>query len=111
VSNYSEKLKHPKWQKKRLKILKRDRFKCMACLSREKTLHIHHIKYLSNSEPWEVPNKYLISLCFECHKNEKNIDFDNLWKIRLKIRLIRFSNLIPDIVIDIIFKIFKLKEI
>lgn len=28
---YKENLKNPKWQKKRLKILKRDDFKCRCC--------------------------------------------------------------------------------
>jgi len=30
-SDYSKKLKDPRWQKKRLKIFKSDKFKCKIC--------------------------------------------------------------------------------
>jgi len=65
---YAEKLKDPQWQKKRLEILERDGWKCMACGSTEKTLHVHHIFYLPKMEPWEVPNGLLITFCESCHK-------------------------------------------
>ena len=42
---YSEKLKNPKWQKKRLEILNRDNFTCIKCGDKETTLQIHHFKY------------------------------------------------------------------
>lgn len=64
--SYSERLKHPKWQEKRLKILKRDKFCCRLCRDNETTLNIHHLEY-SNGEPWEIDNKYLITLCEDCH--------------------------------------------
>ena len=111
MTKYSDKLKDPRWQKKRLKILSRDRFKCQCCLSGERTLHVHHINYLSNSEPWEIPNRYLISLCDKCHSLENFIDFKNLWKRRLKLRLVRNCTKIPDFIINIIFKILKLKAV
>jgi hypothetical protein len=66
---YNEKLLSPKWQKKRLKILERDNFTCQFCQSKEDTLHIHHKKY-SEGEPWEIEDKYLITLCKECHESE-----------------------------------------
>lgn len=65
---YAEKLKDPRWQKKRLEILERDGWKCMACGEKEKTLHIHHIFYLSGKEPWEIPDGLLITFCESCHK-------------------------------------------
>ena len=37
-----EKYKDPRWQKKRLKILERDKWACQLCDGKEKTLHIHH---------------------------------------------------------------------
>ena len=37
---YLEKLKDPRWQKKRLEILERDGWKCMACGEKEKTLRV-----------------------------------------------------------------------
>jgi hypothetical protein len=69
---YKEKLKSPKWQRKRLEILQRDEFKCKNCNSDEKTLQIHHLEY-NNCEPWEYENRYLITLCEDCHKKEEQL--------------------------------------
>lgn len=68
---YSEKLRDPRWQKKRLEILQRDDFTCQSCKSKKKTLHIHHTHYESLKEPWNYPNKQLITLCDDCHAKEK----------------------------------------
>ena len=67
MSNYSELLKHPKWQKKRLEILERDKFECRACERKDKTLHVHHLYYDYDLKPWEYPNYDLITLCEYCH--------------------------------------------
>jgi len=67
---YIEKLKNPKWQKKRLEILNRDNFKCRNCESDEKCLQIHHLIY-NDCEPWEYENRNLITLCEDCHKEEE----------------------------------------
>lgn len=66
---YSEKLKDPRWQKKRLEILQRDEFTCQNCGDKENTLNVHHIAY--SGEPWEAPNNLLITYCEECHKQEE----------------------------------------
>lgn len=63
---YSEKLRDPRWQKKRLFILNRDEFTCQWCQDKESTLHIHHLKY--KGEPWEVEDEFLITLCENCHQ-------------------------------------------
>lgn len=65
---YSEKLNDPRWQKKRLEIFQRDDWKCRRCKSATKTLHVHHLRYLPNTEPWEYSDKLLISVCNDCHK-------------------------------------------
>jgi 5-methylcytosine-specific restriction endonuclease McrA len=111
IVKYSEKLKDPRWQKKRLKILKRDRFQCKCCLNKERMLSIHHLYYLKNADPWEYPNKALITLCQDCHDKAKYIDFSNLWRRRLKLRIIDNKDLVPDFIIKIVFKVFKLKSI
>jgi hypothetical protein len=67
---YQEKLKDPRWQKKRLLIFTRDNWTCQSCGSSEKTLHIHHLKYLPNAEPWEYEDCYLITYCDTCHETE-----------------------------------------
>lgn len=65
---YFEKLKDPRWQKRRLEILARDNFTC-ECGDTESTLHIHHAYYIKNREPWEYPNWSLQTLCADCHKS------------------------------------------
>ena len=66
---YKEKLKNPKWQKKRLEIFQRDNFTCMVCGKDTITLHVHHLKYTSG-DPWDIDNKYLLTVCENCHKSE-----------------------------------------
>jgi len=66
-NTYSEKLKSPKWQKKRLKIMERDGFQCQMCFNRDDTLTVHHKYYLSGKEPWEYEGECLITLCEDCH--------------------------------------------
>lgn len=65
---YVEKLKDPRWQKKRLEILSRDNFTCQSCYDKTATLHLHHLDYISGNEPWEYPDEYLLTLCEKCHK-------------------------------------------
>lgn len=62
---YSEKLKDPRWQKKRLEIFQRDEFKCTLCGDSKSTLHIHHLEYGEN--PWDVDNEQLTTHCEHCH--------------------------------------------
>lgn len=64
---YSDKLKLPKWQKKRLEILERDKFTCQICLNEENTLHVHHIAYVFSKSPWDYPDNVFITLCDKCH--------------------------------------------
>lgn len=68
---YSEKLRDPRWQKKRLEILSRDIWKCQLCGDSKNTLHVHHRRYLSKIDPWEYPDSLLVSLCEECHEIER----------------------------------------
>jgi hypothetical protein len=65
---YSEKLKDPRWQKKRLEILNRDKFACQDCFETTKTLHVHHLDYEQGADPWDYPDNYLITLCEDCHE-------------------------------------------
>lgn len=70
ATEYSEKLKDPRWQRKRLEILGRDNFACISCHANDKTLVVHHLFYKKNRLPWEYDNKNLITLCEDCHKDE-----------------------------------------
>jgi 5-methylcytosine-specific restriction endonuclease McrA len=74
MKTYADKLKDPRWQKKRLEIMQRDGFKCAACKNNENTLHVHHIRYIARKSPWEAPNRDLITLCDTCHEAWHFID-------------------------------------
>jgi hypothetical protein len=69
---YYEKLKDPRWQKKRLEIFNRDDWCCQICFSSENTLVVHHKYYMAKHEPWDYPNNALITLCDSCHKEESS---------------------------------------
>lgn len=60
---YQEKLKDPRWQKKRLEILKRDEWCCQICNDKKSTLHVHHLFYKDGLDPWEYDDKDLVTLC------------------------------------------------
>lgn len=64
---YSEKLKDPRWQKKRLEIMQRDKFTCRACDEQKKTLNVHHLNYEKNKDPWDYDDLNLVTLCEDCH--------------------------------------------
>src|SRR4051812_27352238 len=63
-------LRDPRWQKLRLEILQRDNFTCRKCKSKDKTLHVHHVAYFKDQEPWEYHPDFLLTFCFECHEEE-----------------------------------------
>jgi len=67
---YSQKLKDPRWQKKRLQIFDRDGWKCTVCNDNETTLHVHHSFYKKDAEPWDYQNESLKTLCENCHEAE-----------------------------------------
>ena len=76
---YSEQLKDPRWQKKRLEIMSRDGFTCKLCGDKETTLNIHHKQYDYNCKPWEYSDDKLITICEHCHKEvEDNKVFINI---------------------------------
>lgn len=71
TKSYIEKLKDPRWQKKRLEILKRDNWACQRCFDTDSILHVHHRYYLKNHDPWDYTGDVLITLCEDCHNSEK----------------------------------------
>ena len=67
MKTYSDKLKDPRWQKKRLEIMQRDEWKCQGCGDKKNTLNVHHLRYIENKKPWEYEDMYYMTLCDECH--------------------------------------------
>jgi len=70
--SYSEELKDPRWQKKRLEIMTRDNWTCQICGDKRDSLQVHHKEYISNKKPWEYSNLFLITLCETCHSIIEN---------------------------------------
>jgi hypothetical protein len=65
MKTYAEKLRDPRWQRKRLEIMQRDEFTCTQCGDASTTLNVHHWEYMK--DPWDVPNGDLITVCERCH--------------------------------------------
>lgn len=89
--SYSEKLKHPNWQKKRLSILNRDNFTCQLCQDTETELQIHHTQYTA-SEPYLEPDENLITLCKHCHLVTEAFHRDGMEETQI-IKLVKVKSL------------------
>lgn len=67
-SEYAKLLLTENWNAVRKEVLKRDGYKCKCCGASNTRLSVHHKIYLEDKMPWEVPMKYLESLCDKCHE-------------------------------------------
>jgi len=74
---YWEKLKDPRWQRKRLEIMQRDDFTCSSCGNKEKHLNVHHKIYRKGAEPWEYDDDNFVTYCEVCHEEIHN-HFDEI---------------------------------
>jgi hypothetical protein len=68
VHAYSQLLRDPRWQRKRLEALQASDFKCCMCGDGETELHIHHQYYERGKKPWEYELDSLDALCSPCHE-------------------------------------------
>lgn len=64
---YSELLRDPRWQRRRLDIFSRANFKCESCDFGERTLNVHHKLYRAGAAPWQYADSELVCLCEDCH--------------------------------------------
>lgn len=67
LTSYSELLKDPRWQKKRLECLDAAQWHCEDCGDGTATLHVHHPIYVKGRKPWEYAQDDLQVLCVNCH--------------------------------------------
>ncbi len=74
---YWQLLRDPRWQRKRLEIMQRDKFMCCDCGAKESTLNVHHAYYRKGADPWDYPSFMLRTLCEFCH-NERHIKTNEL---------------------------------
>jgi hypothetical protein len=68
---YSDKLRDPRWQKKRLLVMQRDGFRCAYCGDQKSTLNVHHLKY--GRDPWDTVPDHLVTLCEGCHEMVEDV--------------------------------------
>jgi len=68
--SYAEKLRDPRWQKKRLRIFERDEFRCRDCKADNRPLHVHHCFYAAG-DPWDTDDEFLITVCEDCHADRQ----------------------------------------
>lgn len=78
--SYWEKLKDPRWQRRRLEVMERDGFRCRDCSDAESPLHVHHCYYVKGVEPWDYPDDCCKTLCEKCHdhRHEMRAEMDRL---------------------------------
>lgn len=79
---FAKQYEHPKWQKKRLEVFKRDKYKCQYCGDIETQLHIHHFEYEKDKKVWETNNDLLITVCKHCHRILEYYKKNNIIKLK-----------------------------
>lgn len=70
MSEFKNKYRDPRWQKRRLEIMQKDGFNCIICKTASETLNVHHRYYVAGRDPWVYPDWALITLCEACHKEQ-----------------------------------------
>jgi len=90
MNNYLDKLKDPRWQRKRLEVMQRDNFTCFDTGIKDEPLNVHHCHY-SKGGPWETPTELLMTLTEDAHKKRQRLE--NRGKIALAKIFTRLPNL------------------
>jgi hypothetical protein len=106
MSDYSEKLKDPRWQGKRLEMFDKSDNKCnhCGCNGIDNPLQLHHRYYRLHTEPWDYPDHWFIVLCEDCHRIEHQYDYifesliDEIMKTGLNYDQIKIYLLLPLII-------------
>ena len=88
---YRNKLKDPRWQKMRLKVFERDKFRCQFCSDEKSTLLVHHLYYSRDCDPWDYPLEALTTLCEGCHEDESQFRRESEDKLIRTLRHTGFS--------------------
>ena len=102
---YKEPLLDPRWQKKRLRILERDEWKCVLCGDEKTTLHIHHDIYKNNA--WEVDDEFLRTLCSHCHLLEEHY---KIYPTDSKIEIQKVSKRKSDLEFFTVLYVYRLRD-
>jgi len=94
MKTYSEKLKDPRWQRKRLEIMERDGFACKDCGDDKSMLSVHHCLYIKNREPWDYEDNELRTLCESCHEQRHLIEHDIVLQFKRLLALVDHATII-----------------
>jgi 5-methylcytosine-specific restriction endonuclease McrA len=84
---YKEKLRDPRWQRKRLEIFQRDDFTCVICRAKTRNIQVHHIVYCK-FDPWDYPNHLLQTLCEDCHERRQELSDKAANAVRIALSLV-----------------------
>lgn len=90
--SYAEKLKDPRWQKKRLYILERDGWACQTCGETRRNLQVHHLFY-ARRDPWDYPDEAYQTLCDQCHEFRQTVVDSYIERFRVSLRQVENVNL------------------
>ena len=71
MATLAEKLKDPRWQTRRLKILQRDEWACQLCSDMSAILVVHHRYCIEAGDPWDAPDEAFVTLCQRCNEREQ----------------------------------------
>lgn len=75
MSNYSDKLKDSRWQRRRAEISLRDGYICQGCHADDhRPVQVHHKYYRWGADPWDYPDDALVTLCDDCHAEEHDLE-------------------------------------
>jgi hypothetical protein len=94
---YADKLRDPRWQKKRLDIFTRDNWTCLECGNKKNTLNVHHIIYLKR-DPWDYPNQLLQTFCELCHKEREELIKQIIDAVKINLSTRKMDRLKPGVV-------------
>lgn len=67
-ARYRKQLKDDRWSQRRQEIMRRDGFRCRRCGAKSK-LNVHHRWYIYGRQPWQYPDRCLVTLCEKCHRH------------------------------------------
>jgi hypothetical protein len=93
LTPYQQKLRSPQWQKRRLHLLEKAVWRCAACGAEDKELHVHHLYYKRDKEPWDYPDDAFLVVCCKCHEDRLHKEglFKDLPNLS-QFRVIRFQH-------------------
>lgn len=90
---YAEKLKDPRWQRKRLEILDLARWRCRECGRTDRQFVVHHVFYIPGREPWDYPDYMLLALCDPCHKTRPETEL----RVFMNVAQLMYDRTVEDI--------------